>query len=83
MSARPVKLDDIKPKLIILAHALTSKPIDILGASRDGGWQNNTFFLPVLFNKLATAEENQTPEEKAYLFASSYITEIQHFMLQL
>ncbi|MCF6351800.1 MAG: VWA domain-containing protein [Cyclobacteriaceae bacterium] len=69
VSARTIKLDDIKPKLIILARALTGKPIDILGASRDGGWQNNTFFLPVSFNKLATAKENL----QFYMFRLCYL----------
>ncbi len=58
VSARTIKLNDIKPKLTILARALTGKPIDVLPASRDGGWQNNTFFLPNSFDKLASAEEN-------------------------
>ena len=58
VSARTVLLTDIKPKLTILARALTGKAIDIFAASRDGGWQNNTFYLPISFSKLNTAEEN-------------------------
>ncbi len=69
VSARTVKLDDIKPKLTIIARALTGKPIDILGASRDGGWQNNTYFLPTSFNKLASAEENL----QFYMFRLCYL----------
>jgi nitric oxide reductase NorD protein len=58
VSARTVNLSDIKPKLTILARALTGNAIDIYPASRDGGWQNNIFYLPGEFSKLATAEEN-------------------------
>ncbi len=56
--ARTVKLTDIKPKLTILARALTGKAIDVFAASRDGGWQNNIFYLPGSFAKLDTVEEN-------------------------
>ncbi len=58
ISARTVKLTDIKPKLTILARALTGKAIDVFAASKDGGWQNNTFYLPGSFAKLDTIEEN-------------------------
>ncbi len=67
--ARTVNLDEIKPKLNIIARALTGNPIDILGASRDGGWQNNTFFLPTSFNKLPTAKENI----QYYMFRLCYL----------
>jgi nitric oxide reductase NorD protein len=49
VSARTVELNGIKPKLTILARALTGKAIDILPATRDGGWQHNTFYLPQSF----------------------------------
>lgn len=58
VSARTVALVDLKPKLTILARALTGKPIDVFGASKDGGWQNNSFYLPETFALLETTEEN-------------------------
>ena len=69
VSARTVKLAELQPKLIILARALTGKPIDIFTASRDGGWQNNTFYLPQSFDKLATVEENI----QFYIFRLCYL----------
>ncbi len=41
-----VRLDDIKGRLNILARAVTGKPIDIYPAEREGGYKNNSFFLP-------------------------------------
>jgi len=69
VSARTVKLDDLKPKLTIIARALTGKPITILAASRDGGWQNNTFYLPASFDKLSSTEENL----QFYIFRLCYL----------
>jgi len=58
ISARTVVLNDLKPKLTILARALTGKAIDILPATRDGGWQYNTFYLPGSFAMLNTLDAN-------------------------
>lgn len=58
VSARTVSLTDIKSKLTILARAFTGKAIDIYPATRDGGWQNNIFYLPGKYSKMDTAEEN-------------------------
>ncbi len=69
VSARTVALANIKPKLTILARALTGKPIDIFAASRDGGWQNNSFYLPETFAQLETPEENI----KYYIYRLCYL----------
>jgi nitric oxide reductase NorD protein len=58
VDARTVKLHELVPKLTILARALTGRPIDVFAASRDGGWQNNIFYLPVSFGKFDTVEKN-------------------------
>lgn len=68
--ARTVTLNDIKPRLTILARALTGNPIDIFPAEREGGYKNNNFFLPVSFSELATTEENLT----FYLFRVLYLS---------
>lgn len=53
-----VFLKDIKPRLTILARAITGKPIEIFAAEREGGYKNNSFFLPVYFNELNSKESN-------------------------
>jgi len=68
--ARTVTLNDIKPKLTILARALTGNPIEIFPAEREGGYKNNNFFLPVSFAELPTKAENHT----FYLFRILYLS---------
>ncbi|WP_413998044.1 nitric oxide reductase activation protein NorD [Flavobacterium sp. W1B] len=68
--ARTVSLNDIKPRLTILARALTGNPIDIFPAEREGGYKNNNFFLPISFAELPTASENMT----FYLFRILYLS---------
>ena len=68
--ARTVKLNDIKPRLTILARALTGKPIEIFPAEREGGYKNNNFFLPISFSKLSTKKDNLT----FYLFRILYLS---------
>jgi len=58
ISERTVNLSDLKPKLTIIARALTGKAIDVYPSSRDGGWQNNIFYLPESFSKSESTEEN-------------------------
>lgn len=69
--SRTVFLDDIKPRLTLLASALTGKPIEIFPAEREGGYKNNSFFLPVSFSALGTFEENLS----FYLFRTLYLSE--------
>lgn len=57
---RTVYLNDIKPRLTILARALTGKPIEIFPAEREGGYKNNNFFLPISFSNLPTTKDNLT-----------------------
>ena len=57
---RTVTLNEIKPRLTILARALTGKPIEIFPAEREGGFKNNNFFLPISFAELPTKEDNFT-----------------------
>jgi len=65
-----VFLNDIKPRLTILARALTGKAVDIFPAEREGGYKNNNFFLPISFAELATKEENLT----FYLFRTLFLS---------
>lgn len=69
--SRTVFLDDIKPRLTLLASALTGKAIEIFPAEREGGYKNNSFFLPISFSALQTFEENLS----FYLFRTLYLSE--------
>lgn len=70
ITARTVTLNAIKPRLTIIARALTGKPIDIYPAEREGGYKNNNFFLPISFAELPTKEENIN----FYFFRIAYLT---------
>lgn len=69
--SRTVFLADIKPRLTLLASALTGKAIEIFPAEREGGYKNNSFFLPISFSALQTFEENLS----FYLFRTLYLSE--------
>lgn len=56
---RAIYLDNIKPQLTIFARAVTGRPIEIFPAEREGGYKNDSFFLPVFFSHLDTSEENK------------------------
>ena len=68
--AKTVTLNEIKPRLTILARALTGKPIEIFPAEREGGYKNNNFFLPISFSELPTKKDNLT----FYLFRILYLS---------
>ncbi|CAM3645202.1 nitric oxide reductase activation protein [Flavobacterium saliperosum S13] len=69
--SKTVFLNDIKPRLTLLASALTGKPIEIFPAEREGGYKNNSFFLPISFSTLRSFEENLS----FYLFRTLYLSE--------
>jgi nitric oxide reductase NorD protein len=56
--AHVVKLSDIKPRLTILARAVTGQPIEIYDAEREGGYKNSNFFLPSKCKLFLSPEEN-------------------------
>lgn len=60
IAAKTVKLSEIKPRLTILARAITGNPIEIFPAEREGGYKNNNFFLPISFAEFSTLEDNLT-----------------------
>ena len=53
-----VNLIDIKPRLLILARAITGESIEIYEAEREGGYKNANFFLPTRFVEFPSVEEN-------------------------
>ncbi len=68
--SKTVKLVDIKPRLSILARAITGQSIDIYPAKREGGYKNNNFFFPTLFSEFTTYEDNLS----FYLFRVLYLS---------
>ncbi len=68
---RTVHLEEIKPRLTILARAITADVIEIFPAESEGGYKNNNFFLPISFGQFDTYEANLS----FYFFRILYLTE--------
>ena len=68
--AHAVSLNEIKPRLTILARAITGESIEIYEAEREGGFKNNNFFLPVKFSEFNSIDENIA----FYLFRILYVS---------
>ncbi len=67
---RTVTLNEIRPRLTILARAITGFPIEIFPAEREGGYKNNNFFLPISFSEFPTLDQNKD----FYLFRILYLS---------
>lgn len=67
---RTVNLDDIKPRLTIIARTLTGDAIEIQTAEREGGWKGNRFLLPACYQKADSTEGNFN----YFLFRTSYLS---------
>lgn len=65
-----VALEDIKPRLTLLARALSGHAINLFEAEREGGYKNNNFFLPQRFAEFVTVEENL----QYYWFRIAYLS---------
>ncbi|MBI9041885.1 VWA domain-containing protein [Lutibacter sp.] len=65
-----VNLADIKPRLVLLARAITGESIEIYEAEREGGFKNNNFFLPTKFTDFPSTDENIA----YYLFRVLYLS---------
>ncbi len=53
-----ITLEAIKPRLTILARAVTGAAIEIFTAEREGGYRNENFFLPEKMNLFPSRELN-------------------------
>lgn len=53
-----VKLSEIKPRLTIIANAITGSSISIYPSQREGGYKNNNFFLPIKYNAFTEIDKN-------------------------
>ncbi len=68
-----IKLEEVKPKLTVIARAITGKPVNIFPAEKEGGYKNHSFFLPPFF---PYREIPEFPEELAlqfYLFRTLFL----------
>lgn len=65
-----VLLSDLKPRLTLIARAVTGKSIEIFEAEREGGYKNNNFFLPTEFSEFQSVNENIS----FYLFRVLYLS---------
>jgi nitric oxide reductase NorD protein len=68
--AHAVNLSELKPRLTILARAITGEAIEIFEADREGGYKNNNFFLPTKFADFPSTDENIS----FYLFRVLYLS---------
>ncbi|MEX0289979.1 MAG: nitric oxide reductase activation protein NorD [Flavobacteriaceae bacterium] len=64
-----VRLEEIKPRLIILARAITARPIEIFEAEREGGYKDDNFFLPGRYSSFSDKKQNLS----FYLFRVLYL----------
>ncbi len=64
-----VRLEDVAPKLTIIARAITGEAIELVAAEREGGYKNRYFFLPVFFAEFDNYRDNL----QYYLFRTLYL----------
>jgi nitric oxide reductase NorD protein len=67
---RSVSLIDIKSKLTILSRATTGRAIQIFPAEKEGGYKNDSFFLPSSFSEFSTKQLNLS----YYLYRILYLS---------
>ncbi len=67
---RSVSLIDIKSKLTILSRATTGRAIQIFPSEKEGGYKNDSFFLPISFSEFSTKQLNLS----YYLYRILYLT---------
>ncbi|TGK02043.1 VWA domain-containing protein [Leptospira selangorensis] len=66
-----IKLSDMKPRLSILAKSLTGENIEILPAEKEGGFQDQFYFLPGSYSNGPDSFSNI----QFYIFRILYISE--------
>ena len=68
--ARTVALEPLVSRLTLIARAITGSNIDIFPAEREGGFKNDSFFLPEKIRLFATKELN----ENFYLYRTVFLS---------
>lgn len=64
------RLESLRPRLTVLACAVSGSAIEIFPAEAEGGYKNNAFFLPAACPIFPTAERNR----QFYLFRTLYLS---------
>ncbi len=67
---KTIYLDAIAPRLTILARAFSGAPINIVPSEREGGWKDQTFFLP----KEVALFSSEDLNAQIYLFRVVYLS---------
>jgi nitric oxide reductase NorD protein len=67
--SRKVELNDLKPRLTLMARAISGAAIDIYPAEREGGYKNDNFFLPSSMTLFSSIEINT----QFYIFRTLYL----------
>lgn len=65
-----VSLESVKPRLTLMARALTGNPVEIFTAEAEGGWKGNNFFLPVSMGLFDLYQDNL----KFYFYRLVYLS---------
>lgn len=68
--SRTALLEPLKPRLTLLARALTGRPVELFPAIREGGFKGNSFFLPEKCGWFAQRVTN----EEFYVFRVLYLS---------
>lgn len=66
---RQATLAELKPLLILIGRAVTGKAIDIFPAEKEGGFKNDSFFLPISIAFFPSKQENK----EFYLYRLLYL----------
>ncbi|TGL36778.1 VWA domain-containing protein [Leptospira koniambonensis] len=66
-----VKLSELKPRILLLAKSLTGENIEIFPAEKEGGFQDQIYFLPPFYSNGPDIDANI----QFYIFRILYITE--------
>lgn len=67
---RKVDLQELKPRLTLLARAICGAAIEIFPAEREGGYKDDNFFLP----SSCALFENKADNTQFYIFRTMYLS---------
>lgn len=76
---RKINLDEIRPRLTLIARALCGQAIEIFPAEKEGGFKANNFFLPASCSLFSSKEENR----QFYIFRTFFLSVQKHLGLNL
>ncbi|WP_341836180.1 VWA domain-containing protein [Chitinophaga pollutisoli] len=68
--SRTVSLEPLRPRLTLLARALTGRPVEIFPAVKEGGYKGDSFFLPEKCGLFSSGDLNAA----FYIFRVLYLS---------